>query len=580
VAEVLVLLTNALAVMRDYQDSWILECLVVPFAIFVITYLVYVFVEKRIWWIILFAIIFRAIFSLVPNLKYPWFQGVAIDQYQHYGLVLSIYNTGHITSGAVFERIYEYSGTPLMHLLVATFSKVTSFSPLDAFKYVPFLMWSAYPLFTFVFARRVFSFMKNNTAIKYVVIVSSIPFNTFTSYLVTGTTFGAILVFLFLSQFVKSIEARSRSDFVITLIFGSALVVAHSYSSMILMVGLAITYAIFKVRKRSFKFHWCGLSLGLVSFLIVANVGWLAFYARRLNEEMTSVIVNFISAIRGVFSSPEVTGIYPRFFELGFIDQIKIMLLYYGAIIFLLFLVVIGIIIVLRKIRTSRSLVFLSIYVVSLGLILFAQIILTQFRGGLMTYDRILVYALVLAPIFAGLVLYYIDKKVHRLSRIVTVTIVVSLVLLAIIQIYKPPQLVPPANSINKNLSSNEPIVYTNNVNSVYQRYLIMTAERYIENGNIASDDITRIQFWSSADYTFIDSHVLYYYPLSRLLNKNITQIPFDYFLTHLPGKAGGFTEKAEIRTESVISEYLSNSSIIYTSGESFITTKPFLNFP
>lgn len=42
-------------------------------------------------------------------------------------------------------------------------------------------------------------------------------------------------------------------------------------------------------------------------------------------------------------------------------------------------------------------------------------------------------------------------------------------------------------------------------------------------------------------------------------------------------GKRGGFNEKAEIRTRNVILQALNNSSIVYTNGESYVLTKPFM---
>ena len=47
VIAIVVLIGNTLAISRDYQDSWVLEGLEIPFALFVITYVAAFFSEKR-----------------------------------------------------------------------------------------------------------------------------------------------------------------------------------------------------------------------------------------------------------------------------------------------------------------------------------------------------------------------------------------------------------------------------------------------------------------------------------------------------------------------------------------------------
>ena len=128
---IIVLLGNAVAISRDYQDSWILEGLEIPFAVFMITYLIYFSAEKKIFWLIAFALIIRFTVLSLPNLKYQWFQGLAIDQHRQYMLTQYCYDQGHIRTGDL------YSGTPSMHLSFCIYSIITGLKIIYSIKYFP-----------------------------------------------------------------------------------------------------------------------------------------------------------------------------------------------------------------------------------------------------------------------------------------------------------------------------------------------------------------------------------------------------------------------------------------------------------
>ena len=45
--EIIVLIASAIAISRDYQDSWVLEGLEIPFAVFMITNIMYFFIAIK-----------------------------------------------------------------------------------------------------------------------------------------------------------------------------------------------------------------------------------------------------------------------------------------------------------------------------------------------------------------------------------------------------------------------------------------------------------------------------------------------------------------------------------------------------
>jgi hypothetical protein len=124
----------------------------------------------------------------------------------------------------------------------------------------------------------------------------------------------------------------------------------------------------------------------------------------------------------------------------------------------------------------------------------------------------------------------------------------------------------PSANVVSKDLPPNESIGEVNEVNTIYQRRMIEFAQRYVD-GPIACDLVTQVQIESLTDFNFSLAYLTPYYPL----DKNQPEIKHDYFLVHLPGISGKFSEPAELRTRDLILNTIYNSSIVYTNGESFI---------
>jgi len=570
IVEIAILLTNVIAINRDYQDIWILEGLEIPFVILMITYVIYAFVEKNIGWTVFFALIFRSVLGVLPNLKYVWFQGVWIDQARHFKLFQDIYNTGYVPGGR------QYSGTPLMHLLFAVYQEATGASALFTFKYVPLICWLIYPLAVYVTTKQ--AMPKNSSIQKFAVLISSIPVKATTSYVVVGAVFGTLIAFLFLTQFIKVFRinahplASNRSHWLIALIYSFALVITHSYSSLILAIGILIIYLMLNLRMRRFKlprFH--AVSSNLVMFLCVLSISWLVFNSARLFTAMTQIIDVFLRAFFGIAPTDlPTTGIRPAYFKLDFMDAIRVLLVYNGGDIIVALLTLIGLVIVIKKFRRSKPLIFLSLYYVSVWLFYAVQLLLPAARAGLVEYNRIFEHTIVLAPIFIGILLYHLQKK----SRFLPLLIIIALAGLATIQLYRYQPLIP--NSVY-----GEPRIYIGNVNTAYQRYMIKHAEKYIAGGRISADVVTSSQIFGLTNYDFSQSDSLLFYLVPDDFNFTMVQMESDYLLMHSPGKSGTLSINTPGSLKSLMLEITRGSSILYTNGESYILTKPFMyTFP
>jgi len=559
-------LATAAAYSRDYQDSWILEGLEIHFMIVMITYVIYFVIERKISWILVFALVIRSFILLLPNLKYIWFQGVAIDQQIQYRLAKGAYNGGYILEG------YTYSDTPGMHLSFTILSIITGIPIWSSLKYLPIIFWLIYPLVIYLIIKNSLKLISvtDSSIVKNALFISSIPVKAVMSYLVTGVLFGSLFILLILSQLIGILERKSRRNWIIAIIYGFALTITHTVSSLTLtgaLLSIYLTVEFFRIRKRVFASKTFVNTIAIIAFI---NILWVSKEGTSMLERIIEAFSPYIARISGAQVNPG-QPVPPRFFEIGILDGLRVILVLHGADILLMFLTLIGVMVAVKRLRSKLKpgLMLLFLYLTSTWLIMIA--ILIVLRIGLQWYDRAIAMTSIIFPIFSGISLYYIDKKIRRK---VSVFLILLTVLLATIQLYQYQPLIPSSSAFSADLPVDEPILYINNVVSIYQRQMLKFAEKSISGSmKIASDRATQTQIIGLTDYEM--TTLVWYYPLSTLSSET----KFDYFLIHLPGKSGVFEEKAEMRTRSLILEAIYNSSIIYSNGESYILADPFMYF-
>jgi len=553
IIEIFFLLSNAAIVSRDYQDSWILEGLEVPFAVLMITFLIYFSIEKNIYWLIIFGLIIRLTLLSLPNLKYDWFHGRAIDQQTDYRFSQDIYDQGRIIAG------YEDSGTPSMHLSFVIYSFITGLNIIDSFKYLPMLPWIIFPLFTYLLMNKIDP--KNDTVKRYAIFISSIPFKPSISYYVMGTLFGPLILFLILYQLAKKPE-KNHKDLIIIVVCSFALASMHSFSSIAFIFLLFILYSLMRLVKYKQTFmrplSSCLIIIGIINLL------WY-MYSSTVFIMSLKLLSTHIGKSIGIVEKPGIEGFFfERFFVIGLIDQLKVILVYHGADIFILILTIMGLGIIYKKnlIYENFSLMILSLYITSLILFFIFGYI---FNIGLQWYDRTIRLFLLSSPIFASISIQHFEAKTR--NKMISTFILCIFLIFSTIELYRYEPLIPSASSFSKELSENEPLVYVNLVNTVYQRNMIIYFERYFPyEKNIALDKTTQNQLYGLTSTDFSQSH--YYIPLSK-----VRLFTFDYYLIHLPGKSGGFHEEVEIRTTRMILSTIYNTSynLIYTNSGSYI---------
>jgi hypothetical protein len=558
--EIVVLVFVATMVSKDYQDSWVLEGLEPYFIVFMITYAVTFFFEKRTSQMVLLAVVCIIVMTLLPNLKYFWFLGREIDQQGQYRLAAEVYNNGHIATQFHGGHAEVYVNTPLIHLSFAMFSIVLNIPVMYSMKFLPILLSTLIPMLTYSVMKNL-KFPNEGGVLKCALFVSSMPFRVDT-YVITGRTFGTLLAFLILSQIIRLNQERDRRQWSIMIFLVIALAAAHSTSSLLfattlLAIGLSLSVS----SKKFLEFKRMKFYLKSTTILItIITLAWLTFSGTRQLNEIVGILPDMLSA-----KTPTTGYIPSRFFELlskSIFGALRSVIVYGGADFFLLFFAVIGLIFILKNIRQhNNALKFLFLF----------NAILLGFLGvgiamkiGEFFLTRVLDLMSISFPVlFSVSIVYLIKRKALR------AVVLLSLVFLISVQFYRCQPLIPMANTISEDLPANEPIVYTVEVNSIYQRQMIDFAEEYVK-GRIASDRLTTNQVIGLTSFNF-SANLIWYYPIASLVDENIVKIRYDYFLIHLPGKSGAFSEQAEMRTTKLIYDTIKDSTIIYTNGESYI---------
>lgn len=548
---VVLLIGSALALSRDYQDTWILEGIEIPFVIFVSAYVLTFLCERNTFWLVALAALGRAVFLAIPSLKYVWFQGTAIDQHQQFALANYVYNEGHIAT-QVPPLVSFYSKVPVIHLDFSILSVISKIPVVDSVKYLPVFLSPIYPLLTYIILKKL-NASNETTLLKYGLFFSSIPFSA-EEYVVTGSQFGVLLIFLILATLITLLSENERHRWLVFILFVLVLPMTHSVSSLLLS---ALFLGFMLLQHLSYFRLKLRLPLAGAIMALVSCVSWLVFSSTLTFEKILNAF--FGGVIKSTALSP--TEVVPlRFFDLLRVDlvgSLKIVLTSYGLELFLLSLELLGMIILLR---TRRQLSQTSRFLFLVGSLMLALIPISFLsKVGIF---RAMFLAGLLSPILSGIFVSSVFKRKVWLRTVIAVFVV----LLAILQLYPPQFLIPPANVLVRGLPADEPIVFVGQVNTIYQRQMIVFAERYID-GKIACDTATMSQIIGLTSLSYSSTNLSWYYPLDR--NQPVRE--YDYFLVHLPGVSGRIDESAEIRTENAILGAIYDSSIAYTNGKSWV---------
>jgi hypothetical protein len=254
----------------SYQDSWILDGILVPTLVFILIYLITTILITDNKVIALISSSFVIVADLIPAFKYELFYGTP-DVTFHYEFMNEIINSGHIPID------YDYTGVAGLHVFMGLFTLIQGISSNLGFKYAIPVVCGVFPLIIYFIGNK---FISNDELMKYIIISSAFPLVD--SYFLTGTIFA--LPFLLFSALMPIIchfqtdENRIKySIFSIIIIF--EVLISHTITSLFFIVFLASAilillffYKIKFLENKNFMTELYGL---LILLTVVYSAWWM-----------------------------------------------------------------------------------------------------------------------------------------------------------------------------------------------------------------------------------------------------------------------------------------------------------------
>jgi len=557
---------------RSYQDAWILEDIFIPTVLYALVFasVVVIMDDNRV--VALICASFIIILNAIPNLKYQLFYGT-YDSVGHFGFIKNLLSLGSVPEVGFYSK--TYSDFPGTHILIGSFSLVAGVDPNVGIKFVTSTIFGVIPLLTYLLTNQVF----DKKLQKYIVVASGLPIVI--SYVLTGTTFGAILFcILFYLLFKRNLSKENKRRYTLTLIIVAfGLLFSHAVTMLSLVIFLCIMFFLMKffyIAKKASPNILSRTITGILSLLLISFIAWLMYRANFVFE-------TFIEAMQRLLIGGTVkTPIPTRFFEIPLPEQLKIFMLKHIKDAVIITLSFAGFYILLKKFKRKNGQLFKNFYA-PLTCLLGAILLVVTFQFvtnfGEIEYRRFLDYAMLFSPFFAGIFLWHVSEllkttvKKKWFSTLIVALILFVCILISIVQIFPYQPLVPRANVLSQNLPENEYISDFRMVNTIYQQEMILFAEKFSpKEAIVTSDTVTRWQIFGFANENF-SSRYIWYNPLQPHINNENAQ--WNLFLLHYLGRAGPLSEKVEYRTKEVINNLRNTlGNTIYDNGESFIISK------
>jgi hypothetical protein len=248
---------------------------------------------------------------------------------------------------------------------------------------------------------------------------------------------------------------------------------------------------------------------------------------------------------------------------------IKIFILFYATTILFIFSIGVNLINMIQKYIKNKYIEmdqpYLHIYIITIWALTFIGFVLGISNKF---WQRTLSMAYIVYPVLYGI--SYI--KINTQKKNYIMLLVISIIAIATtIEFYDHPYFIPPASTAFSNITSDDPLLYRGNVNSVYQRDVVLMSEKVIR-GSIASDRVTNNQLRGFTNRDFYYQYVIRYYPPDTIVYPDLEIREYEFLLLHLPGISGPFQERAILRSDDVILKMIySDVNVLYTNSQSFI---------
>ncbi|MHA2236911.1 MAG: hypothetical protein ACXAB2_00935 [Candidatus Hodarchaeales archaeon] len=547
----------------DHQDSWVLAGLEIPYLLFTASYILFFYLEKSYNKMVIFSILARMIFVLLPNLKYAFFLGRSIDQMIQYNLANVIIKSGSIADLFNYFSLTTkyYVGVPFLHMSLSIYSILLGTPLSQSFKYLPVLWNIIYPLVTYTIAKKT-KINEHPYLFKLALFMSSIPISTSITYIITGSLFVTILTYFYLSQLMRAIYSSqiNLKNFFLFVFFVIGSTLSHSISTLHFLTLFTSVILLNQIGKYLSKLK---LTHQLLFIAFILNITWLTYQAIPIQ-----ILTTFLKAL-GITKAVPITLI--TLSKVDIISTIKIFILIYGTDIIISGLILLSIIKLYsnKQLKTKYQLIypFITIFMIIIWILT-----IMGFVFGI-TYNywgRVLRLSYFFYPFIYGIFLY--EQTTLKNKKVLQLMVFIIVPIFASIQFYKNPLFIPSASTISSEIAVEEPIIYRGEVNSIYQRHLISFSEERVR-GRIATDAVSRNQIFGLTDSEYSRKNLIWYYPPNIQIYPETVERLHDYFFIHLPGVGGSFEEQAIVRTKEIIEAhfYMPRYDIVYSNGVSYL---------
>ena len=544
---------------RGYQDSWILEGVWPQTLLFTLVFAVLVVNIKSNKQLVVLIASFIMILSAVPNLKYLQLYG-AFDSISHYGYASRIIELGHVPTIGAYSK--EYSGTPGLHIFLASLSQITGISMNDSVKILLVLLSVLIIFVTYYAANKMLS--ESNLRFVLYGLIFTLP--VFISLF--GTSYALPLIFIFIATLLKQFTSYSSSKYnYILLLSGSALIISHGVSSIFLAVLLCSIFVL--MRTRSYVFPGLKIDVSLYrryfNYAVIVTLAVLVWWFISAPYLIRALIVNIINAIFNERSTEVIPG---KFFEITPFNQLTFLILRFYDMILVGGLSLFGIFLYYKRLRSyfsdNAKIIFEQIMYITLiiGLITIPSAFILRSY----TLERFYVYFKILSPFLIGIGLIglyrYTEERIEKLStrRFLFSLFFFIILVPSLLTTYTYQPIIPTNNR-------NEYIVDYRSVNTNYQVSMITFADQhYAPNSRVGSDSVTSWQIRGLASTPFFLT-----YTYTNPLNEDYYKVTM--VLMHYSGLSGTLNEKIDYRTRYKVDDLKLKlgTNIVYDNSESFI---------
>jgi hypothetical protein len=560
----------ALRNQRGYQDSWILEDILVAVLFLVVAFVLVAAVERNSGRLVLLASSFVVVLRWIPGLKYVWAYGTTV------GLALHTGNTNQIMQTGFPPAETPYSNTPGMHVLLSAIALVSNTTAEEVVRFAfPIVMALTLLLIYFLCTQIDLDPGLRNQ----IIIASAFAFDP--HFLeIEGTSFGSLLVTGVLVWFLAREFGPSSAKLPMTVILlggVTALVFSHAVTSFVLAQLLLIAFITLGILSRSaLRKLPRNVAQGAVRLLALTSVlflSWWMYRARFIFNTVVEEIGAFVLYGK-IYKAP----LPNRLFQIPFQDALIVLWMMHANTIIVFLLASIGVIILWWSRHTLPSQLrnlAVTLFAVELGLVF---ILVGQFvsRFGTLEYTRIIGYAVALSPFFAGVALW----RMHQWNRQVWGITLLTILLLSLMQVFPYQPMMPGGSQLFENVDPDEPILYLHTVATDYQADMLEFAESHTRRSDflILSDKATRdlaYRFWGAE--SFRQRRFKYFEYSTATETTRLDSGDWQVLLLHRAGIAGPLVEPLEFRSRAEINRILSEPgrSLIYSNGESFVLLQP-----